>query len=166
LVISANGGRGKLTVLVAEDFIDVRVLMRVLLESRGCRVVEAANGAQAIWKAVEEQPDLILMDLSMPVLDGIQAAAEIRKRPETSRIPVVAVTAHCGAEWREKALAAGCVECVEKPISLQIVGRLLSRYGRGGVARKDGAAAESGVRRGCSTDEDSPTILAAATIYH
>lgn len=115
-------------ILIAEDFDDTRQMMRLLLEMRGHHVVEAANGQEAVELATRARPDLILMDLNMPVLDGITATMLLRERPETSGVPVVAVTAHCGdLEWRERALAAGCVECVEKPVDFERLERLLDR---------------------------------------
>lgn len=115
-------------ILIAEDFDDTRQMMKLLLELRGHRVVEAANGQQAVELAMRERPDLILMDLNMPVLDGITATMRLRERPETVGVPVVAVTAHCGdTAWRERALAAGCVECVEKPVDFDRLERLLNR---------------------------------------
>jgi two-component system cell cycle response regulator DivK len=115
-------------ILVAEDFDDTRHMMKLLLEMRGHRVIEAANGQEAVEIATRQRPDLILMDLNMPVLDGITATMLLQERPETSGVPVVAVTAHCGdTVWRARALAAGCVECVEKPVDFEKLERLLDR---------------------------------------
>jgi len=115
-------------ILIAEDFDDTRHMMKLLLEMRGHRVVEAANGQEAVEIAMRERPDLILMDLNMPVLDGITATQLLRERPETADVPVVAVTAHCGDPvWRDRALAAGCVECVEKPVDFGRLERLVDR---------------------------------------
>ena len=115
-------------ILIAEDFDDTRQMMKLLLEMRGHRVVEAANGQEAVELATSQRPDLILMDLNMPVLDGITATLLLQGRPETSGVPVVAVTAHCGDPvWRERALAAGCVECVAKPVDFEQLEGLLDR---------------------------------------
>jgi two-component system cell cycle response regulator DivK len=123
-------------ILVAEDFDDTRQMMKLLLEMRGHRVMEAANGQEAVEIATRQRPDLILMDLNMPVLDGISATRALQERPETAGVPVVAVTAHCGdPSWRERALEAGCVECVEKPVDFERLEGLLDRL----LPKKSGA---------------------------
>jgi two-component system, cell cycle response regulator DivK len=83
-------------ILVAEDYDDTRSLIRMLLQTKGHRVVEAVNGREVVELAARERPDLILMDLNMPVMDGVEATRRLRARPEVSDVPVVAVTAHCG----------------------------------------------------------------------
>ena len=119
------------TVLVVEDFEDNRFMMRRLLEMSGYRVVEAVNGNQAVEMAEQERPDIILMDLSLPMLDGLAATRRIRERNGAGRIPIVAVSAHDSADFHAEALAAGCNEYVTKPIDFdQLVGlldRLLKR---------------------------------------
>lgn len=118
-----------MNILVAEDFEDIRMMIKMLLEGKGHRVVEAADGHEAVEAASREQPDLILMDLNMPVCDGITATRVLRSRPETAGVPVVAVTAHCGDPlWRDRALEAGCVECVGKPMDFKIMDGILERY--------------------------------------
>jgi two-component system, cell cycle response regulator DivK len=117
-----------MNILVAEDFDDTRVMMRMLLEMRGHHVFEAADGREAVEVASREHPDLVLMDLNMPVLDGISATRILQELPETAAVPVVAVTAHCGdSEWRDRALEAGCVECVGKPLDFGLLERLINR---------------------------------------
>jgi CheY-like chemotaxis protein len=119
------------TVLVVEDFEDNRFMMRRLLEMSGYRVVEAVNGNQAVEMAESERPDIILMDLSLPMLDGLAATRRIRERNGAGRTPIVAVSAHDSADFHAEALAAGCNEYVTKPIDFdQLVGlldRLLQR---------------------------------------
>ena len=78
----------KCKVLIAEDNESIRCLMKILLEEKGCEVLEASNGKEAIELAPEHRPDLILMDLSMPVLDGFEAARRLRQIPATTRIPI------------------------------------------------------------------------------
>lgn len=95
------------TVLVVEDFEDNRFMMRRLLEMSGYRVVEAENGEQAIARALAERPDLILMDLSLPVLDGLAATRGIRRQPGSQSVPIIAVSAHDTADFHAEALAAG-----------------------------------------------------------
>jgi two-component system cell cycle response regulator DivK len=115
------------TVLVVEDFEDNRFMMRRLLEMSGYRVVEAVNGQQAVEAACEENPDVILMDLSLPMLDGLAATRRIRERDRHSRIPIIAVSAHDSADFHAEALAAGCNEYVTKPIDFDQLIQLLDR---------------------------------------
>jgi CheY-like chemotaxis protein len=118
------------TVLVAEDFDDTRAFIRMLLEMKGCRVLEAVNGREAVEAASSHcsEIDLILMDLRMPVMTGVEATRLIHQRAETSGLPVVAMSAHCEGKWREEALAAGAVDCFSKPIEFGLIEELLGRY--------------------------------------
>jgi CheY-like chemotaxis protein len=120
-------GEAAPTVLVVEDFEDNRFMMRRLLEMSGYRVVEAVNGEQAVETAVNERPDLILMDLSLPKLDGLAATRRIRKHDELARTPIVAVSAHDTTDFHADALAAGCNEYVTKPIDFDQLESLLKR---------------------------------------
>src|SRR5918997_6145414 len=104
------------TVLVVEDFEDNRFMMRRLLEMSGYRVVEAVNGEQAVEVARRERPGLILMDLSLPLLDGLAATRRIRQHEDLRDVPIVAVSAHDTADFHADALAAGCNDYVTKPI--------------------------------------------------
>ena len=115
------------TVLVVEDFEDNRFMMRRLLEMSGYRVIEAVNGQEAVDKAYSERPDLILMDLSLPHLDGLAATRRIRQYDGLGKVPIVAVSAHDTADFHADALAAGCNEYVTKPIDFDQLERLLSR---------------------------------------
>src|SRR6187399_3270502 len=92
-----------LLILLAEDFEDARELYRDYLEFSGFAVKTAANGRDAIDLAIELQPDLILMDASMPVLDGWQATRELKSNPATEQIPVIALTAHAFDDARIQA---------------------------------------------------------------
>jgi CheY-like chemotaxis protein len=100
--------------------------MMVLM--KGCDAAEATNGQQAVEMASSERPDLILMDLNLPILDGWEATRRIHTRKETSRIPIVAVSAQCSGNWKDRALSAGARECMEKPLDFTAFDRLLSRY--------------------------------------
>ena len=114
-------------VLVVEDFEDNRFMMRRLLEMSGYRVVEAVNGNQAVESAASHQPDIILMDLSLPQLDGLAATRRIRMQEGPRRVPIVAVSAHDSADFHAEALAAGCNEYVTKPIDFDQLVQLLDR---------------------------------------
>jgi len=103
------------TVLIVEDYEDARLFMKFLLESYGYAVVEAENGAQALEWLETHAPDLVLMDISMPVMDGITATKTIRKSENGNHLPIIAVTAY-GTELHKKVLEAGCDALIEKPI--------------------------------------------------
>jgi two-component system cell cycle response regulator DivK len=115
------------TVMVVEDFEDNRFMMRRLLEMSGYRVLEAVNGEEAVELAKRERPGLILMDLSLPQLDGLAATRRIRQHPELREVPIVAVSAHDTADFHADALAAGCNDYVTKPIDFDQLEALLVR---------------------------------------
>ena len=105
------------TVLLVEDTEDNRFMLRRLLEMSGYDVLEAQNGREAVKLAIEEQPDLILMDLSLPVIDGLAATRLIRKNTHMNETPIVAVSAHALPRDIEQAKSAGCLEYITKPIT-------------------------------------------------
>ncbi len=125
--MSRVNGSAPPTILVVEDFEDNRFMMRRLLEMSGYRVLEAVNGEEAIRLACSELPGLILMDLSLPQLDGLAATRRIRQQPELREVPIVAVSAHDTADFHADALAAGCNDYVTKPIDFEQLEDLLSR---------------------------------------
>jgi CheY-like chemotaxis protein len=106
------------TILVADDNRLSRELVRDVLTSPDCRVVEAANGQEVIDLLDAANPDLVLLDLEMPVKDGFAALAEIRNHPRFSDLPVIAVTAKAMLLDRDRILAAGFDACVTKPIDI------------------------------------------------
>ncbi|MCA1814903.1 MAG: response regulator [Acidobacteria bacterium] len=106
------------TILVAEDDDDNRFVMRTLLELRGYSVVEASNGQEALEIAEREAPDLILMDLKMPVLNGLAATRLIRQR-QRRRVPIVALSAYDPTQHRAVAIAAGCDDYALKPVDYE-----------------------------------------------
>ena len=124
----AEAQRENRTVLVVDDSGDIRELMRMMLQMKNCLVVEAVNGQEAVELAPQVHPGLILMDLSMPVLDGYEATRQIKAQDKTQNIPIVAVSAFCDVENRHKAVAAGCIECVSKPIDFAVIGDVVNRY--------------------------------------
>jgi CheY-like chemotaxis protein len=105
-------------------------MMRRLLEMSSYQVVEAVNGEEAIKKAAQEDPDIILMDLSLPIIDGLDATRQIRHLPKMKNVPIIAVSAHDTADFHNEALAAGCDAYVTKPIDFaeleDLVNRLLA----------------------------------------
>ena len=105
-----------LTILVVEDYEDTSLAMRLALERKGYHILEASDGAQAVEVAARERPEVILMDLSLPVMDGLAAAERIRADPNLRDTVIVAVTAHQEQGYRARALAAGCNAFVTKPV--------------------------------------------------
>jgi CheY-like chemotaxis protein len=103
------------TILVVDDFDDTRLLLRTWLQKKGYQIVEAENGNQAVSQAESMRPDLIIMDVEMPELDGLSATRKIRALPHAKTLPIVAVSAYGADQFRKEALAAGCNEYVSTP---------------------------------------------------
>ena len=112
-------------VLLVEDTEDNRFMMRRLLEMAGYRVVEATNGEEAVKVAQAESPRLILMDLSLPVIDGLAATRLIRKLPDFESTPIIAVSAHDTSDFQMDALNAGCNRYITKPIDFNELEQLI-----------------------------------------
>src|SRR5688500_11205459 len=106
---------GPRTILVVDDFDDTRLLLRTWLQKKGYLVVEAANGKQAVAETESRRPDLIIMDVEMPELDGLAATRKIRALANSEELPIVIVSAYAADQFREAALAAGCNEYVSTP---------------------------------------------------
>lgn len=104
-------------ILVIEDNEQNMYLMHFLLESNGYSVIEALNGQVGIQKAIDEHPDVILLDIQLPEMDGYQIAKILRKTPDIDTIPIIAVTSYAMAGDREKILTAGATDYIEKPIN-------------------------------------------------
>ena len=120
------------TVLLVEDNEDNRIVYSTILQHFGYRVTEALNGEEGIAKARTEQPDLILMDISIPVIDGWEATQVLKRDPKTRRIPIIALTAHALASEREKAMEVGCDSYLAKPCEPKTVVSEVERFiGRG-----------------------------------
>jgi two-component system, cell cycle response regulator DivK len=113
-------------ILVAEDVPDNLILLQSILEASGHRISVASDGAQAIELATAQIPDLILMDLSMPIIDGWEATRHIKGQASTSHIPIIALTAHAMPGDRERAFSAGCNDYLTKPIDLEQIERVLA----------------------------------------
>ena len=116
------------TVMIVDDTDDIREFLHVQLDLLGYRVMEAANGEEAIELLRSEVPKLILMDLNMPGLDGIEVTRLIRESSKNSGIIIIAFTARGGAETRQKALAAGCNDYIQKPVDPMQLSSLLDRH--------------------------------------
>lgn len=116
------------TIMVVEDYDDTRMLLKTGLEGLGYSVFEATNGQEAVDIAGREHLDLILMDLDLPILDGIVATQRIRQQTEKQHVPIVALTAYPMSYTRVKAFAEGCDEYMAKPIDMSELARLVKRY--------------------------------------
>ncbi len=103
------------TILIVDDFDDTRLLLRTWLQKKGFRIIEAENGNQAVSQTQTERPDLIIMDVEMPELDGLSATRKIRALPHAQTLPIVVVSAYGADQFRDEALAAGCNEYVSTP---------------------------------------------------
>ena len=115
-----------LTILLVEDDEDTRYMMRLGLEQRGHRVIEAEDGEKGVELALSEPADVILMDLSLPGIDGLEATKRIRNDHRMRKVPVVAVTAHQETDFREGAKASGFDAYVTKPIDFDWLSELMA----------------------------------------
>jgi len=118
-------GAKNLSVLLVEDVEDARYYMRLELEHRGYIVIEAEDGAKAVEIALREHPDIILMDLTLPVMDGLAATAMIRDDARMRDVPIIAVTAHQETDFRAGAKASGFNAYVTKPIDIEWLSELM-----------------------------------------
>jgi len=109
------------TILVVDDYVDNRVLLSAWLRAKGYKVVEAQDGKEGVLQANRSHPDLILMDLAMPELDGVEATRQLRQRQTFSRTPIFAISAYATHDVRDDALAAGCNEVFTKPLDLPLL---------------------------------------------
>ena len=114
-------------VLIVEDYADVRAIMKILVRRYGYEVIEARDGYDAILKAKEFNPDLILMDLAMPVMDGVTATKLLRSLDEFSDVPIIALSAY-GDSWRNEAIRAGINQVICKPLDFDSLQPLLTQY--------------------------------------
>ena len=115
-------------VLLVDDYDDARESIRLILELRGWQVVEARDGREAIERALEERPDLILMDLEMPVMDGFAAAHRLRESEMTRVTPIIAISAHREHVWVERAMANGFTDYMSKPLQFETLLAALLRH--------------------------------------
>jgi len=126
-------------ILVIEDNEQNLYLVKFILENNGYEVCEARDGREGIEMAEKIKPDLILLDIQLPVMDGYAVARTLRTKPDLAKVPIVAVTSYAMAGDREKAIAAGCNGYIEKPINpdtfMQQVERQLLLRANGGEGR-------------------------------
>ena len=126
---SKSGLPGK--ILIVDDNQDSRELVVKILKNRGYHTIEAVDGEEALEKAVAERPDLILMDRSLPKIDGYEVTRRLKSQQDFKDIPIVALTAHAMRGDREKALEAGCEGYISKPINVRKLPELIMSYLRG-----------------------------------
>jgi CheY-like chemotaxis protein len=128
--VTADGGAsdGKPLILVVEDHDDTRFMLSYLMEMHGYRVVEATDGEEAVRLAEAEHPDLILMDTSLPRLDGLQATRRIREHAALHDVPVVFLSGHAQPNKRAEAIATGGTEYLVKPLELSELERTVERF--------------------------------------
>lgn len=117
----------KKKVLIVEDYEDARGFMKFLVESYGYQVVEAADGIEAVDRVRQQHPDLILMDVSLPVVDGLTATRTIREIDFAAKIPIIAITAF-GKSYYKKAIEAGCDDLIDKPVDFDVLEPILHQY--------------------------------------
>jgi CheY-like chemotaxis protein len=116
-------------ILVVDDSDDVRSFLVLLLEqSGGYKTLEAGTGVEAVEKAISEKPDLILMDIKLPDISGFDATKAIKNNPRAAQIPIVAFSALFSVEWKQKALKAGMVAYLQKPIKLQLLMETIEKF--------------------------------------
>jgi CheY-like chemotaxis protein len=116
------------TVLVVDDFDDTRLMMKLWLEKKGYRVIEAENGEDAVRVAEAERPDLIIMDVEMPVADGLTATRHIRRLESLGDVPIIAVSAYGVEEYRDRALRAGCNEYISTPFEPEVLSKAIVSF--------------------------------------
>jgi CheY-like chemotaxis protein len=117
-------------ILVIEDYTDSRTLLSALLRARGYKVVEARDGKEGLRQASRTTPDLILMDLAMPEMDGVEATRQLRQRHVLARTPIFAISAYATGDVKDDAIAAGCAEVFRKPLDIErLLGRIRATLG-------------------------------------
>jgi two-component system, cell cycle response regulator DivK len=116
------------TILYIEDNIDNRTLVRRVLQIEGYRVMEAESGFKAFEILRSEIPDLVLMDINLPDMDGYEITTRLKQMPSLARVPVIAMTANVMKGDREKTLAAGCDGYISKPIDIDTLPSQIARF--------------------------------------
>lgn len=125
---------GRPVVLVVEDHDDTRSMLRIILEHDGYDMLEATDGVEGVETAIHQRPDLVLIDGSLPGLDGLSATRRMREQETLRNVPIVALSGHAGPEFEAAAHAAGCDASITKPLDFaelrSTIHRLLPSYSR------------------------------------
>jgi two-component system cell cycle response regulator DivK len=124
-------------VLYIEDSVDNLVLVRRILRAAGFELLEATSAREGIEVAEQELPDLILMDINMPEMDGLAATIHLRQNPKLEQVPIIALTANLMHNVLEKALAAGCDGYISKPITVDDLPKQITSFLENGRKRDD-----------------------------
>jgi two-component system, OmpR family, response regulator len=114
--------------LIVEDDPHLRRILAGSLEHHGYTISEAATGQEAIEKAINAKPKLILLDLTLPDMTGTEAARALKQNPQTAHIPIVGCSAYFGPEWRDQALRSGMVDYVQKPVPLRDIEAVIEQF--------------------------------------
>src|SRR5438445_11582922 len=122
-------------ILIVEDHHDCREVLGLFVTKIGHHPIKARNSKEALTLAEAEEPDLIFMDMGLPDVDGVKTTAMLKQNPETSHIPVVALTAWMSALWEEKASKVGIATYLIKPVSLQMLKETIEKYTHGALTR-------------------------------
>jgi CheY-like chemotaxis protein len=118
---SVSTASGSATILIIEDYSDTRELLSAMLRGKGYKVIEAEDGLEGLLKATAMYPDLIIMDLSLPEMDGVEAARRIHRQAKLAHIPIFVVSAYLTEDVKEDVSAAGCVEVFPKPFDADLL---------------------------------------------
>lgn len=113
------------TILVAEDSRDGREMLQVLLGMKGYSILTAADGLRAVEVALESLPDLILLDLELPGLDGLSVARDLHRRTNLENVPIIILSGHDAIQHKESALEAGCIDYLTKPLDFEKLDEIL-----------------------------------------
>lgn len=114
------------TILIIEDYSDTRELLSAMLRGKGYKVIEAEDGLEGLLKATAMYPDLIIMDLSLPEMDGVEAARRIHSQAKLTHIPIFVVSAYLTEDVKEDVSDAGCVEIFSKPFDADLLMQKIS----------------------------------------
>lgn len=125
-------------ILYVEDNFENKLFVRRVIESMGHEMVEAENGLDSLVMAAEKVPDLILMDVNIPGMDGLETTAKMKQNPRLSHIPVIALTANAMKGDKERCLAAGCDGYMQKPVGVSDLRREITRYNANKVNAQNG----------------------------
>jgi CheY-like chemotaxis protein len=115
-------------ILIAEDLDENRIALKLMLKLAGFEPLEACDGEQAIEIVRRERPDLVLMDISLPIIDGLQATRELRADADLGQLPIIIVSAYDNPETRDEARASGGTDYISKPIEFDQLKEMIERY--------------------------------------
>lgn len=124
-------------ILYVEDNFENKLFVRRVIESMGHEMVEAETGLDSLVLAAEREPDLVLMDVNIPGMDGLETTAKFKANPRLAHIPIIALTANAMKGDKERCLAAGCNGYMQKPVGVSDLRREIDRYGKISEGRKN-----------------------------